>query len=568
MTQPGSVIGTPRYMSPEQAMGDQERVGPASDIYSLGAILYCLLVGHAPFPDGDTPSVLGRVRRGIFPDPRRLRRSVDPTLEAICLKAMSLDPRDRHATALDLGNDLEAWQADVRYRGEQELALGQAKGSLTRLCLERARVSFDREAHAEGMLWLARALENAPSEPPDLQRVIRTSLCGWHAGPKLMERCLRHGGEVHAIAFCPEGRRLLTAGGDRTARLWDVSTGSPLSRPLDHEGPVRAVAFYPDGRSVATAGDDGMIWRRDALTGEPSGVPSRHGGAIAALCFSPDGSRIAVAGGPGGFSLWDAATGLPVHDPGGIGTRTSAVAFSPDAMTIAVAGDDGGVRLLEAATGVRIGEPLDHGAAVSVLAFDPGRRWLLTGCLDGIARLWDVARRTATLTLSHPGAVHSVGFRPGGDTFATACEDGTARLWESATGRPIGEPLAHRARVDHLAFRPDGTMIATGSADGTVRLWCAALGLPISPPLVHGGAVRALAFSPDGRRLATGGSDALVRCWKVPNPVEGGAEQISCWVRTTTDLEFDEGGAVRRMDGRTSWELRRRLTELGGPPLR
>ena len=111
-------------------------------------------------------------------------------------------------------------------------------------------------------------------------------------------------------------------------------------------------------------------------------------------------------------------------------------------------------------------------------------------------------------------------------------------------------------------------MIATGSPDGTVRLWCAALGLPIGPPLAQGGAVRALAFSRDGRRLATGGSDALVRCWKVPDPVEGGVEQVSCWVRITTDLEFDEGDAVRRMDGRTSWELRRRLTELGGPPLR
>ena len=71
-----------------------------------------------------------------------------------------------------------------------------------------------------------------------------------------------------------------------------------------------------------------------------------------------------------------------------------------------------------------------------------------------------------------------------------------------------------------------------------------------------------------GRRLATGGQNAVARCWKVPDPVEGTAERISCWVRVTTDLEFDEGGAIRRMDGSTSWDLRRRLTDLGGAPLR
>lgn len=96
----------------------------------------------------------------------------------------------------------------------------------------------------------------------------------------------------------------------------------------------------------------------------------------------------------------------------------------------------------------------------------------------------------------------------------------------------------------------------------------AGTGLPIGPPLVHGGSVRVVAFCRDGRRLATVGSDTTVRCWKAPDPVEGNAERISCWVRVATDLEFDAGDAIRRMDGPTSWDQRRRLTELGGPPLR
>ena len=111
-------------------------------------------------------------------------------------------------------------------------------------------------------------------------------------------------------------------------------------------------------------------------------------------------------------------------------------------------------------------------------------------------------------------------------------------------------------------------MVATGSPDGTVRLSCAVTGLPIGPSLAQGGTVDALVFSRDGRKIATGGSDATVRCWEAPQPVEGNAERISCWVSITTDLEFDAGDAIRRIDGPTSWVLRRRLTDLGGPPLR
>lgn len=571
MTQPGAVIGTPRYMSPEQAAGDLDRVGPASDIYSLGAILYCLLVGHAPFPERTLATVLDRVRRGIFPAPRRVRRSVDPVLEAICLKAMALDPLGRYPTALEMAVALEAWQADVRYRGEQEQALTQVKGSLTRLCLERAHQGFGRDAHAEGMLWLARALENAPVDPPELQRQIRTSLSGWHAGARLMERTFRHTSSVLAFAFCPAGRRLATACADRTARLWDVSTGAPLSRPLEHDGPVRAVAFRTQGKTLATAGDDGTVRFWDDVSGDPVEPPLQHDGPIAGLCFSPDGATLAVSGEAAGIVLWDLAARRPI-----VMTRrdadskapTTMAAFSPTGAFLAVADHAGAVELVDLATGRPVGEPLRHQAGVSRLVFDSTGLWLLTTDLDGDARIWELATGAAVVTLAHPGAIQAVGFRPEGGAFATASDDGTARLWETRTGRPIGEPLAHRARVACLAFRSDGTMLATGSADGTIRLWCATTGLPIGPPLAQGGAVLRLAFSPDGRRLAAGGSDATVRCWKSPDPVEGDPERISCWVGATTDLEFDSGDAIRRMDGPTSWECRRRLTELGGPPLR
>ena len=112
-TLPGSALGTPAYMSPEQALGRLDLLGPPSDVYSLGATLYCLLTGRAPFTDKVAADALTKVQRGEFPRPRQLRPGVPAPLEAICLKAMSVRPADRYASAAGLGRDVERWLDDA-----------------------------------------------------------------------------------------------------------------------------------------------------------------------------------------------------------------------------------------------------------------------------------------------------------------------------------------------------------------------------------------------------------------------------------------------------------------------
>ena len=111
-TLPGSALGTPAYMSPEQARGELDRLGSRSDVYSLGATLYCLLTGRPPFEGEDIGEVLGKVQRGDFVPPRSLDPAIDPALEAVCLKAMALKPEDRYATCRALADDVERWMAD------------------------------------------------------------------------------------------------------------------------------------------------------------------------------------------------------------------------------------------------------------------------------------------------------------------------------------------------------------------------------------------------------------------------------------------------------------------------
>ena len=110
-TLPGSALGTPAYMSPEQAEGDLDHLGPRSDVYSLGATLYCLLTGQQPFA-GEVADVIRAARRGGFRPPRLLDPAIDPALEAVCQKAMALKPEDRYGSCRALADDIDRWMAD------------------------------------------------------------------------------------------------------------------------------------------------------------------------------------------------------------------------------------------------------------------------------------------------------------------------------------------------------------------------------------------------------------------------------------------------------------------------
>src|SRR5262249_27062760 len=194
MTLPGTPLGTPAYMSPEQAAGRHQELGPASDVYGLGATLYHLLTGRAPFAGGDAHDVAQRARAGDYAAPRSVRPGIPRALEAICLKAMALRPEDRYATPLALAEEIEHWLADepvaayrerpderlVRWtrrnrqwaaaapvivvllgamaggssiaafwyremRDRERVALGQARPNL-----ERAQANLRRATHAEG----------------------------------------------------------------------------------------------------------------------------------------------------------------------------------------------------------------------------------------------------------------------------------------------------------------------------------------------------------------------------------------------------------------------------------
>jgi WD40 repeat protein len=404
---------------------------------------------------------------------------------------------------------------------------------LVRLQVEKG-IRLMQDGDGPGSLvWFAEALRLDAGEPAreEMHRLRLASV---------LRQCPRpiqiwfHEENVNHAEFSPDGRRVVIASGnvsrrdpeksstEGAARVWDVATGEPVTPLLQHRGPVVHAAFSPDGRRVLTAGGDAIAQVWDAATGQ-SLLSLKHGGFVRFATFSSDGRRVVTTSGDfgvrvkGGARIWDAATGelltTLVHDQ-----SVQKAWLSPDGSRALTLGRT--VQLWDAGTGklVRIVQG-DESGGQSHAAFSPDGRRVMS---DGpTARVWDAAtgNPVTTLPLQHSMHVNHVVFSPDGQHVATSSWDQTARVWEAATGKPVTDWLRHGGSVIHAAFSPDGRRLVTASYDGKARVWEVATGEPLTPPLCHGGPgrsglLRSAAFSPDGRQVLTVSRDQ-VRVWDV-----------------------------------------------------
>jgi WD40 repeat protein/serine/threonine protein kinase len=309
---------------------------------------------------------------------------------------------------------------------------------------------------------------------------------------------LGHQGWLNAVAFSPDGKLFLTGAGELKAqpggkekrvegggiRLWRTATAGPLGEPAAaDQGAVMAVSFSRDGRTVLTASTDGTARLWDVVQDRQG--PSlrqrhvfRHPRSVYAAAMSPDGRTVLTGGADGTARLWDVATGKPIGKAMGHDGRVTAVAFSPDGRTALTGSADQTVRFWDAATGAPAAPgPLPHPDRVYAVAFSPDGRHVLTGSGDakarrGEARLWEAATgRPVGLPLPHEGAVLAVAFSPDGKQVLTGSTDNTAQLWDAAAGVPLGPPFRDRAWVKAVAFHPDGRTVLTGGYGRAARLW-------------------------------------------------------------------------------------------------
>ena len=366
---------------------------------------------------------------------------------------------------------------------------------------------------------------------------------------------LGHQDFVDSVSFSPDSRRLLTTSSDKTARIWDVQTGSAIATLGGHADFLGASIYSPNGSVVATGGRERRVRLWNATDGTLLGeLPSRsldpNRFDDGALAFSGDGSKVLALWDRNTLQIWDVATRLLLHERPGAEGQVYGVGLSADRARVVVAnggtsGMDSTLRIFDVSDGRELLNvlPPEKFSMPRLPRFSPdGSLIALTDGYRGFVHLHSAATGARVRTLKgHSDEVDDLAFSPDGHYLLSTSRDGTSRLWSVATGRENARLKEDANPGRGAVFHPEGHVIVTFDGMGIARAWRTSDGgfiRVVSETRFPG--IRGAAFSKDGQWLGIASSDRTARLYPAEAflPIDG--VQSLLQKRISRDFTEDE----------------------------
>jgi WD40 repeat protein/transcriptional regulator with XRE-family HTH domain len=331
-------------------------------------------------------------------------------------------------------------------------------------------------------------------------------------------QCLKvfgeHTARIKTLAVSRETGLLASGGDDQTARLWNIETGECLHVLNGHTGAVRALLFKPGGQVLVTGSDDRTIRFWNTSTGDNLTILKDYSDPLYSLAVSRDNRTLATGSAEGLVRLWNIESGTQAGTLAGHQGTVRSLSFSPDRL--ASGGDDWTVCLWNVSTGECTAILREHTDWVRSVAFSPNGQILASGSDDWTVRIWDAATGKCVRVLQNPdGYVLSVAFSLDGKLLAGGCANHHINIWEVATGRLVRTLEGHRHWVNGVAWQPSGEFLASAGSDGSVRIWEVATGQCRHVLTGDFQTTFGVAFDATGETLAAGGDDNRVWLWNV-----------------------------------------------------